>query len=234
LRERFESMDKRLENYDAMTERVKQAESRIGGITNKLHEAEEAATTIKKGKDDAPSEEDIAAAAESEESWTELVDEFPIWAEAIDKRLAVESAKYGKSLETIEGLKKKIDALVPGTGKEDLARVREELRVEIRHPDWEKTIKSKEYGEWFLKQPADIQAKGGSVKAADAIEVLDLHKDHTSGEGKTPAQIEAERKKRLTNSELPSGQHRAPTISEDDMTEEEYRKKVGQEEWADE
>ena len=231
LRERFELMGKKLEDYDVVSERLKQAESRIGGITNKLHEAEKTNATLSEEREAAPSKEEVDAAAKDDEAWDELKDEFPVWAEAIDSRLAAERAKLDKSLKTIEDMKEKLSG--SDTGQVDLERIREELRVEIRHPGWEDTVKLKEYGEWFARQSPEVQEKANSVKSVDAIEVLDLYNDRTSGGGKTPAQIEAERKKRLTNSELPSGHRRTPAAAEDDMTDDEFRQKAANEIFAD-
>ena len=227
LREQFESMSKRLEDAATLAERLKQAESRIGGITNELHNAKQAAKEAEK----APTQKEIDAAAEDEESWNELKEEFPVWADAIDHRLAAESAKFKDLQEKIESLKMEYPT---EEADKKLERMREELRVEIRHPGWEKTVRSKEYGEWFTKQPADIQEKANSIQSSDAIEVLDAYVKHKTKSGKTPAQIEEGRKKRLTNSELPSSSsRRVAKKSYDDMSDEEYRNKIADEVWSD-
>ena len=226
LREQFESMSKRLEQTSVLEQRLKQAESRIGGITNELHESKKALKEAEK----APTQKEIDAAAESQESWNELKEEFPVWADAIDHRLAAESAKFKDLQEKIESLKMEYPT---DEADKKLERMREELRVEIRHPGWEKTVRSKEYGEWFAKQPADIQEKANSIQSADAIEVLDSYVKHKAGGGKTPAQIEDGRKKRLTNSELPSSSsRRVAKKSYDDMSDEEYRDKIADEVWS--
>jgi len=227
LREQFESMSKRLEDAATLAERLKQAESRIGGITNELHNSKKALKEAEK----APTQKEIDAAAEDEESWNELKEEFPVWADAIDRRLAAESAKFKDLQEKIESLKTEYPT---EEADNKLERLREELRVEIRHPGWEKTVRSKEYGEWFTKQPADIQEKANSVQSSDAIEVLDAYVKHKKNGGKTPAQIEEGRKKRLTNSELPSSNsRRVAKKSYDDMSDEEYRNKIADEVWSD-
>ena len=227
LREQFESMSKRLEDAATLAERLKQAESRIGGITNELHNSKKALKEAEK----APTQKEIDAAAEDEESWNELKEEFPVWADAIDHRLAAESAKFKGLQEKIESLKMEYPT---EEADKKLERMREELRVEIRHPGWEKTVASKEYGEWFMKQPADIQEKANSIQSSDAIEVLDAYVKHKKNGGKTPAQIEEGRKKRLTNSELPSSHsRRVAKKSYDDMSDDEYRNQIADEVWSD-
>ena len=224
LRDQFESMGKRLEDYDTMAARLKQAESRIGGITNRLHEAE----AKKKEADAAPTQEEIDAAAESEELLDELKAEFPVWGSVFDQHQA-----------RVENLNEKVDKLTEALGNngnsglpdEKLSRMREELRVEIKHPDWENTVHSDEYRTWFSSQPAAVQEKANSVLSKDAIEVLDSFNKHIKSGGSL-ADIEDKRKKRLAGSQLPSPRgSRTVVKSNDDLTDDEYRDKVAAEFW---
>ena len=78
LKQAFDEMSQRIGAVQATETRLKQAESRIGAITNELHVAKKAVATAK----DTPSAEQMAAAAESDEKWSTLKADFPDWAEA--------------------------------------------------------------------------------------------------------------------------------------------------------
>lgn len=226
---RVDALESRLSDYDAIANRLKQAESRIGSITNQLHQAKQAAEDVKK----APTETEIAAAAASDKEWEELKDDFPEWASAMDKRLGAERQKAESALAEIKETIKVLQ-----TPKEDktqeletrISRMREELLLEVRHPGWQTTAKSPEFVEFFKTLPADKQAKAGSDKAVDAIEILDLFRE--SKTKKSPSEIAKSRQQRLSQSQLPSsGQKSTPKKSVDDMTDEEYRQYLAKEIW---
>jgi hypothetical protein len=228
LRTEFDNLNKTVNDYKTLPERLKQAEKRIGSLTNQLHEANKA---VAEEEAKAPTQKEIDAAAESEESWEELREEFPVWADAMDKILTVERAKLDQSMATVKELQKKIESLenVQPTAeiKETIENTREELMLEIHHPGWKKTVNTPEFESWFKTQPSDVQQKASSVKAEDAIEVLDSFGEHQKNDqvSKTPAQIEKARKERLKKSQLPSSNRtRIPEKIEDEMTDAEYRK----------
>lgn len=235
LKKEFLDMREKVTAADSLAERLKQAENRIGSLSNKLNNPEASGNANPKPKEDAPTQEEIDAAADSEEAWEDIVEEYPVWAEGMDKRLAAERTKIEKNIqkkiqESVETFKSPQDV------SKNLERMREELRVEIRHPDWQDIVKSKDYADWYKIQPADIQAKANSVKSADAIAVLDLYqggKKAVEGE-QTAAEIEAARQRRLAQSELPQGNNsRTPIISEDNMTDEQYRAMASKEIFSD-
>lgn len=234
LRDSFEAMRTKLEDIGTIATRLKQAESRIGGITNTLHEerkAREASTQRARQPEGkaAPTSEEIAAAAESDELLNELKEEFPAFADIID----AQTQKIADQQARIDDLEAKIGSN-GGQGAltdKTLRQMREELRVEMRHPDWEQVVKSQEYDEWARTQPLDIIDKMNSDKAEDAIAVLDAYKAQTKG-AKSPEQIENERKKRLSQSELPAQKSgRKPVVADDNLTDEQYRDKLEKELW---
>ena len=243
IKQRFDDLSAKLNDYDSMATRLKQAESRIGSITNQLHEAKKAAEVLKKEKEDAPTKAEIDAAAKSDEQWEDLKKEFPEWADAMDKRLAAESAKLEKSL-GVKSLQEKIESLeksIQGKNETDITaefkQTVKELNKQIvsaRYPDWETKVRAKEFGEWIASQGADVHAKANSEKAADAIYVLDLYEKHTAKPKKSAEEIAKERKQRLSQSEtLPAGRPRQSNKSEEDMTDNEYRAKLAADIWKD-
>lgn len=205
--------------------RLKQAESRIGALTNELHNAKKAAEEAEK----APTEEQIAAAAKSDEDWAELKEDFPEWANAI------------------QGQFDKIRGEITGITKEDLAAEAEKIKADLKgeteatiekailtyaHPNWEATIAGKDYAEWLKTQPEDVITKTQSSRAVDAIDVLDRFVG-LKGKAKTATEIAEARSKRIKTSTVPEGKKVNTPKAEADMTDAELRTKVGREVWAD-
>lgn len=231
LKQEIEDLKAKAGKFDALSTRLKQAESRIGSVTNKLHEAEKAASDLKKEKENAPSQQEIADAATSDAEWEDLREEFPAWATAMDNRLAAERKRTESSLKAVQDLQAQIEGLKGGAAVR--AEINREL-VESFHPGWETTVQSSEFGEFFKTLSADVQQKANSERPADAIYVLNLFRDRKAAPTKTAAEIQQDRKERLTKSQLPSpGRVRQPVKSDEELSDEEYRAKIAQEIWDD-
>lgn len=244
LKEQFESLQTKVNDYDAMAERLKNAERRIGGITNQLHEEKKAAEAAQEAaqqeKDSAPSKEEIDAAAKSKEEWDGLRKDFPEWAKAMDNRLAAERADIDRQMSTTKGLQEKINKLEeivqnnPAVTESisGLQRQINEEMVSIRHPGWRDMIKTKEFGEFYQTLNDQDKQRYTSDKASDAIYLLDLYT--SKKDGKKPDEIADKRRERLDASELPpSGKRSTPKKSEKDMSDQEYRQQYSQKLWDD-
>jgi hypothetical protein len=236
LKKEFEDLRTKASGVDAMAERLKQAESRIGSITNQLHNEKKAADSVNlQNQTPAPTKEQIAAAAKSDEEWDALKEEFPTWGSAVEKKFASERAS---TLNEIKALKAEIGTLKSGTPSEEIGQKIENIKIDLAkqmvslsHPDWEQTVKTPEFGAWLNAQPAETRQKCESWNAADATFVLNSFKDNKKS--KTAAEIAADRKERLNKSQNPSsGRVRQSDKLDDDMTDDEYRKKVARELWA--
>jgi len=237
LKEEFNALKTKAGQYDTLETRLKQTESRIGSVTNKLHEAEEAQKKALEEKENAPTEKEIAAAAETATKWEELKVDYPEWADAMDNRFAAEQVKLDEGLTTIKELKEEIEALKikPDDGEIEKKVKAESAKtlVSLIHPDWKETVTSDDWKTWLLAQSEDVKKKSGSFNVRDAVEVLDLFKDRNTNVKRTPSQIAEERRKRLLNSELPSkGRVRQPVKTVEDMTEDELWDDVALEVWA--
>lgn len=225
LKQLFDDMSAKVSVLDQTQARLKQAEHRIGALTNELHAAKSAADDTQ----DAPTKEQMAEAAKSEEAWETLKADFPEWATAIEGRL--------KSLDgskEIAALKAEIEQIKSGgAGNED--DVDQKIAVAIvsyAHRDWRDVVKSEDYRNWLKDQPADVVAKANnSWSAEDAISVLDAYKE-SRGSKKSAADIAASRSARLKSSVSLSGRQSDKPKSEADMTEEELRAKIAKEVWA--
>jgi len=218
--------------------RLKQTESRIGAITNKFNAAEKAAGEAAAVEAAAPTKEQVAEAARSDEAWEELAKDFPDWATAFDGRMNKRLAELKKEL-------------APGVDREalnaEVAKIKTEMKgeneleiqkaiISFAHPDWQAMKDSKEFREWLPKQTGDIADKyKGSGKTSDlskdAIFVLDAFKGFKEPT-KTAAEIAVERTARLRNAVVPTGKKAVAPKSEADMTTAELRTSVAADVWA--
>jgi hypothetical protein len=213
--------------------RVKQTESRIGAVTNKLSAAERQAQQEAE-KEPAPSQEQIEAAAKSDEEWEELKRDFPEWAGALDSRMNARFDAFKKDILAQAGAGKdmsaELEALRTSLESTPTAGMQMAL-VDFFAPDWKKTVKSEDYQAWLKLQSAEVVAKTQSDYAKDALDVLDAFA-REKGETKTAEEIAAERRQRLRRSLPPKGQAPVHSKAEADMSTAELRQKVGSEVWA--
>lgn len=210
---------------DQVEPRLKQAESRIGAMTNEFHAAKEAAAKVA----DAPTVAQMEAAAASSGKWESLKEDFPEWAEAIDGRLSSAIALIKK-----DQLPKDLTAEIAKVQ----ASIAEGTQGEIQKgilaffkPGWESTVVTPEFKEWIAMQPEGVKSLVHSQLAVDAVTVLDKFEESTK-KHKTAAEIASERKLRLAKSTLPEGGPGIPIKSEQDMTDAELRRSIGREVFA--
>ena len=235
IKKMFDDLSSKVTNISTSIEpRLKQTESRIGAITNKFNAVEKAAEVAEK----APTKEQVAEAAKSDEAWEELENDFPEWATAFDGRMNKRLAELKSELspgvdrEALNAEVAKIKAEMKGENELEIQKA----IISFAHPDWQAMKDSKEFIEWLPKQTGDIADKyKGSDKtsdlSADAIFVLNAFKGSTEP-AKTAAGIVAERDARLRRSVVPTGRKAAAPKSEADMTMAEQRISVATEVWA--
>lgn len=244
LKVEFENLKAKATEVGALAERLKQAERRIGSVTHELSEAKKASEDARKLSEKAPTKGDLAAAASSDEEWASLRDEFPVWAKAMDSRLELERKKIAQEIGISKDVLAEIENLKKSALSEDLVNKKiSEVKVEyakdlisLQHPGWESILKTKEWNDWISAQPDDVKQKCSSMNPFDAISVLEKYtgKEPADKRGKTVAEIEAERKERLKKSETFSNDKSRQNASktDNDMSDEEYRKKVAREFWG--
>ena len=232
VKEMFDQLSSKVSSLQDAESRLKQAESRIGSLSNKLHAAEKAAEVVK----EAPTQAQLAAAAESDEKWNALKADYPDWAEAFDSRLervvSDRLAALKKELGSggSEELKKQVETLQTTLAEGTQVEVQKGILAFLK-PDWQKTVAKKEYQEWLASQPDDIKALVKSQFAGDAVKVLDKFEEET-GNAKSAEEIALERKRRLKSSGIPVGGKAVPAKSEAEMSEAELRQSIGKEVFA--
>lgn len=225
LRKSFEKISSQLESLSAIESRLKQTERRIGSMQNEMSGAKKVAA---EAKVESPTKEQMAEAAKTESEWDELKEDFPEWASAIEAKLAANSTEIVKGLPNTEKINSDMAGMT--TKLSEMSTEIQKNKISFKHPGWKAIIDSKEYAAWIAGQPEDIRSKTKSLEAEDAIVVLD--KFEVDRPKKSPAAIAADRKKRLKESTVVAGQKTVNTSkSSEDMTDEEYRRKVSKEIW---
>ena len=231
LRKTFDDMTAKVASMSVMEQRLKQTESRIGAMQNKLSAAEKAAQAAPP----APTKEEIEVAAKEKESWETLKEDFPEWAEVVETRFAKTKTDFEerqKALEQSQLLSSRVIDQKIADLTDTMEQTREKTTLTFKYPDWESIVQSPEYATWLKTQTTEIQQKTSSKFAKDAISVLDEFSKIKKPE-KTPAEITADRKKRLEGSVTVPGKKAMPVKAEADMNDEELRDKVAEEVWAD-
>ena len=119
----------------ALAETVRKLEGSIGGlkgfVTKAISDAQNTTTT--QGKD-SPTQKQISEALEDDAKYQKLKKDFPEFADAL-----------GNSLSQFETRMEERLANVGPSESLDLNTVREYVRLDNKHPEWEDTIKSKEF-----------------------------------------------------------------------------------------
>lgn len=221
IREKIQGIDGRMSELTAMEERLKQTERRIGSIQNEFHAAKKAADETPGTK--APTDQEMSAAAGNEGAWEELKDEYPVWAEAIESKLASHKPD-------VSGIRDSVNEIKEGMITSQALETR---LVNFVHPGWENTVNSQEYKTWLASQPEDIRTKHYSGSTAeDAVFVLDKFKEFKSN---TPSaeEITLSRKNRLSQAtNRAAGKNTKPPKAEADMSEEEIRANEAKKIWG--
>lgn len=215
LRDQILSISERVNTIDNLDYRLKQTERRLGGIQNEFYAAQKAAKETPKG----PTPEELEEASKSQKKWTEMKEDFPEIADAIEAKLAETKPP------DLEALREDIRAEFKqdSSANQDLER----RLVGIAHRDWQQVVKSPEYSEWLSAQPLELQEKAAYGQTADdAIDVLDRFKARKKPPDKKQDRLEK-------SVDAPRGPARRPPKSEADLTEAELREQIAGEVWSD-
>lgn len=218
-----------------MDQRLRSAEGRVGKMQQEVAAAVAAKSAV--SPSDQPSQAAIADASKSGEKWEKLKKEFPEWADALEERLA----QAAKPTEPAPA-KTQQPAATSGDDNplsqtvqqqqaviEQQAETLRELQVEVRHPGWQETVKTPEFGQWLRGQNPDLQMLAGSPQPADAVKLLDAYADFKKGP--QPQNVIEDRQRRLANSATPGGDRTGAPRQATAETPEEVWKQVTKEVW---
>ena len=224
LKQTLEALQSKVSAIDTIGNEVKQWSGRVGAIQRELQLQRNAAEQAAKTVSEAPTKQQMAEAAQDDEAWSELKDEFPEWADALEKRTGKLEKKFSEQIESLR--QQQPQAM-------DLSALRREYDqklLAVKHPSWQQLVASPEYNEWLNKQPQDVRQK--ALESTDALECIEVLDQFTAA--KSPVKdVVDKRKERLASSvSAPSGGRPVRSKSIDDMTPEEYREHVAKQIWS--
>jgi hypothetical protein len=196
-----------------VTQRLRNAEGHIGGLGSQLKQQVQAAQQVTAKGGEAPTAGEIRAAQSNPEKMGALKRDYPEFAEAMESALN----------ERLSAMEQRIaaqpqQAQQPSISATDIAALRNEMAVEIRHPGWQDRVQTPEFVGWLRRQPREVQMLAASDSPQDAVRLLDLHGDASST-------ATSQRTQRLASAAaIPSGRSGAHTRAKavEDMTPQEY------------
>ena len=224
LKQTLEALQSKVSAIDTIGNEVKQWSGRVGAIQRELQLQRNAAEQAAKTVSEAPTKQQMAEAAQDDEAWSELKDEFPEWADALEKRTGKLEKKFSEQSESLRQQQPQAPDLSA------LRREYDQKLLTVKHPDWRELVASPEYQEWLNKQPGDVRQK--ALESTDALECIEVLDQFTAA--KSPVKdVVDKRRERLANSvSAPSGGRPVRSKSIDDMTPEEYREHVAKQIWS--
>ena len=224
LKQTLEALQSKVSAIDTIGNEVKQWSGRVGAIQRELQLQRNAAEQAAKTVSEAPTKQQMAEAAQDDEAWSELKDEFPEWADALEKRTGKLEKKFSEQIESLRQQQPQAPDLSA------LRREYDQKLLTIKHPSWQQLVASPEYNEWLNKQPQDVRQK--ALESTDALECIEVLDQFTAA--KSPVKdVVDKRKERLASSvSAPSGGRPVRSKSIDDMTPEEYREHVAKQIWS--
>jgi hypothetical protein len=196
-----------------VTQRLRNAEGHIGGLGSQLKQQVQAAQQVTAKGGEAPTAGEIRAAQSNPEKMNTLKRDYPEFAEAMESALN----------ERLSAMEQRIaaqpqQAQQSSISANDIAALRNEMAVEIRHPGWQDRVQTPEFVGWLRRQPREVQMLAASDSPQDAVRLLDLHGDASST-------ATSQRTQRLASAAaIPSGRSGAHTRAKavEDMTPQEY------------
>jgi len=195
-----------------VTQRLRNAEGHIGGLGSQLKQQLQTAQQVTAKGGDAPSATEIREAHKSPEAMARLKADYPEFAEAMESALNERLGALEQKLQQQPA--QQTEAVSP----QEIARLRSEFAVEVRHPGWQDLVRTTEFVGWLQRQPREVQMLAASESPQDAIRLLDLHTDASKS-------ASTQRTQRLSSAAaIPSGRSGSNVRQKavEDMSPEEY------------
>lgn len=196
-----------------VTQRLRNAEGHIGGLGSQLKQQVQAAQQVTARGGEAPTAGEIRAAQANPEKMDALKRDYPEFADAMESALNERLSALEQRLTAQQPVQQQ-----PGISKDEIARLRSEMSVEIRHPGWQDRVQTPEFVGWLRRQPREVQMLAASESPQDAVRLLDLHSEASTS-------VTSQRTQRLASAAaIPSGRSGSNTRAKavEDMTPQEY------------
>lgn len=216
VREKLAKIDELTQANAQLLQHVRSAEGRVAAMQREFQQARQAATNV--APQDAPTQGQMAAAAQNPEKWTQLKEDFPEWAEAMEQYVgaqirAIRPQGAGLTPEQVAGY---VQQQVAQT-KAEMTRLVEEAHIEGKHENWRDTVNTPEFAAWFAAQPPETRALADSPRARDAIAMLDLF---DKARVRPASEVRNERNQRLAAAATTRPGQTPPPKTLDDMSVE--------------
>lgn len=162
-----------------------------------------------------PTPVELSKAAADSEKWTQLKQDFPEWAEAMEEYVStrVGAGQSGVSQDQINQLIEERTAQIRAETQDAL----EYAKLETKYENWRETVNDQGFLEWAKKQPVDVYNLIYSPKASDAVKMLDMFEASKTA----PSRIQDQRKATLDNAVTTKPGASRPSKTLDSMTPEE-------------
>ena len=196
-----------------VTQRLRNAEGHIGGLGSQLKQQQQVAQQVTAKGGEAPTAGEIRAAQASPEKMEALKRDYPEFADAMESALNERLSALEQRLATQQQ-----PAQQAGVSRDEIALLRADMAVEIRHPGWKDRVQTPEFVGWLQRQPREVQLLAASDSPQDAVRLLDLHVETTKA-------VPSQRTQRLESAAaIPSGRSGSNIRSKavEEMTPQEY------------
>lgn len=193
-----------------VTNRLRNAEGHIGGLGSQLKQQQQLAAQVTARGGDAPSAGEIRAAQSNAKAMESLKRDYPEFAEAME-------AALNEQMQALRQIMPQ-QPQQPGVSPAEIARLRSEMAVEVRHPGWQDRVQTPEFAGWLQRQPPEVQMLATSESPRDAVRLLDLHSEALNS-------ATSQRTQRLSAAAaIPTGRSGSQTRTKavEDMTPQEY------------
>ena len=193
-----------------VTNRLRNAEGHIGGLGSQLKQQQQLASQVTARGGEAPSAGEIRAAQGSVKAMESLKRDYPEFADAMQ-------AALDEQMQTLKANMPQAQQQ-PGVSAAEIARLKAEIAVEVRHPGWQDRVQTSEFVGWLQRQPREVQMLATSDSPRDAVRLLDLHSEALN-------LATSQRTQRLSAAAaIPTGRSGSHTRSKavEDMTPQEY------------
>ena len=218
-----ELLTEALNKIDKLSDRQRNVEGHIGGLTrnqNSMRENMTAAASAAAAVRDAPTKAQVTEALADPQEWDALKKDFPEWATATEKFLDARLSHVGKSSAVDV---KAIEAMVTERIKGETAAVRQEIissSLDAVFPGWADDVKTDGFGRWLGSQEAEVKALSESPHVGDAAKMLRLYEEAKRA-NPTTALLEQRKQKLANAAAAPRGVKTSAVKSPDDMSGQE-------------
>lgn len=193
--------------YDQLQNRVRNMEGKNGTLNAQLKTLMETSRQeVKENEEPAPTKTQINAALQDGEKFKALQVEFPEWAEALEETTALTEKRMLDKLPDMAAFETKMQ----GSMTEMFSEARAMARIDIKYPEWENTVRTREFAAALDTASDEIKTLADSEDANDAIKLLDWFEETKSPAADIELEQSTRSKKRLEAAVTPTKSRAKP------------------------